>query len=125
MKTVDIIRKKRDGQDNTAEEIRYLVRGFAEGNIPDYQISAWAMAAHFKGLSILEKARLQLVTLEHFSVNRVDLSKVEGIKRGYGRPRDLRVSRIIRRKRNGRELSTREIRYLISGYTNGKPPSRI
>jgi pyrimidine-nucleoside phosphorylase len=51
MRAVDIISKKRDGEALTAEEIRYFVEGFSAGEIPDYQVSAWAMAVVCRGMS--------------------------------------------------------------------------
>ena len=44
MRAVDLIIKKRDGQELTEEEILFFVRGFTSGEIPDYQAAAWAMA---------------------------------------------------------------------------------
>lgn len=78
MRTVDIIRKKRDGGQLTREEIRHLIRGYADGSIPDYQMSAWAMAVFFQGMSPEETAELtaQMVA----SGDRVDLSPIQGIK---------------------------------------------
>lgn len=45
MNPVDIIVKKRDGIELTADEIGYFVAGSTSGAIPDYQIAAWAMAS--------------------------------------------------------------------------------
>lgn len=44
MRTVDIIHKKRDGGELTKEELDFLIEGYTRGDIPDYQLSAWAMA---------------------------------------------------------------------------------
>ena len=49
-----LIEKKRDGAELTAEEIAYIVSGFTNGEIPDYQMSAWAMAVLFKGMTPAE-----------------------------------------------------------------------
>jgi len=46
-----LIEKKRDGQSLTAAEIDFIVRGFTDGSIPDYQMSALAMAICFRGMS--------------------------------------------------------------------------
>lgn len=54
----DIIRKKRFGGTHTRAEIRHFVRGFAEGTIPEYQISAWLMAICCNGMSDQETAWL-------------------------------------------------------------------
>jgi pyrimidine-nucleoside phosphorylase len=51
---VDLIRKKRDGDELTAEEIRFLVEGAARETIPEEQLSAWLMAAFLRGLSLTE-----------------------------------------------------------------------
>ncbi len=51
MHAVDIVIKKRDGEELSAEEIDFFVRGFTEGEIPDYQASAWAMAVFLQGMS--------------------------------------------------------------------------
>ncbi len=51
MNPVEIIIKKRDGQILTAKEIQYFVSGFTNGDIPDYQVSAFAMAVYFKGFN--------------------------------------------------------------------------
>jgi pyrimidine-nucleoside phosphorylase len=58
MRAVDIIIRKRDGGELTAEEIGYLVRGIASGEIPDYQIAAWAMAVLWRGMTIRETVAL-------------------------------------------------------------------
>ncbi len=60
MRAVDIIIKKREGQELTKEEIEFFVRGFALGEIPDYQASAWAMAILFRGMSSREITDLTL-----------------------------------------------------------------
>jgi pyrimidine-nucleoside phosphorylase len=58
MRAVDIIIRKRDGVELTAEEIDFLVRGITDGTIPDYQISAWAMAVLWRGMTIRETTQL-------------------------------------------------------------------
>ncbi|MBS1982957.1 MAG: thymidine phosphorylase [Bdellovibrionales bacterium] len=47
----ELLRKKREGLELGDEEISFLVRGFSDGSIPDYQVSAWLMASYLKGLS--------------------------------------------------------------------------
>lgn len=54
----ELIRKKRDGGELLPAEIQFLVKGFAEGSIPDYQITAWLMAAFLKGLNAEETFQL-------------------------------------------------------------------
>ena len=52
------IEKKRDGGELTALEIQDFIRGYTSGDIPDYQVSAWAMAVYFKGLTAAETGAL-------------------------------------------------------------------
>lgn len=54
MHAVDLIRKKRDGEELTPEEVRFLVRGAATEAIPEEQLAAWLMAAFLRGLSLGE-----------------------------------------------------------------------
>ena len=58
MRAVDLIRKKRDSGEHTREEIDFLISGYTRGEIPDYQISAWLMAAWIRGLNRFELAAL-------------------------------------------------------------------
>ncbi|HJX01216.1 MAG TPA: thymidine phosphorylase [Terriglobales bacterium] len=58
MRIVDLIRKKRDGQQLTREEIQFIVRGYTESQFPDYQMSAWLMAVLLRGMSAQEIATL-------------------------------------------------------------------
>ncbi|OUC05964.1 thymidine phosphorylase, partial [Litorilinea aerophila] len=60
MNAVDIIVKKRDGEELTAEEIQFFVDGFVRGEIPDYQVAAWAMAVYFQGMTEAETTALTL-----------------------------------------------------------------
>ena len=72
MRTVDLIAKKKDGKALTEEEIRFLIRGYTEGEIPDYQMSAWAMAVCFQGMTPEETAILTDAMMR--SGDTVDLS---------------------------------------------------
>lgn len=78
MRAVDLIRKKRDGHELTSEELGYLVRGYSDGSIPDYQMSAWAMAVYYRGMSARETANLTLHMAA--SGDTLDLSAIRGIK---------------------------------------------
>jgi pyrimidine-nucleoside phosphorylase len=78
MRMVDIIAKKRDGYELTTEEIQFLVKGYTDGSIPDYQMSAWAMAVLFRGMSPRETADLTMAMAG--SGEQLDLSSIPGIK---------------------------------------------
>ena len=54
----ELLRKKRRGQEHTLEEIRFLIQGYVENRIPDYQMSAWLMAICTCGMTDLEMAWL-------------------------------------------------------------------
>lgn len=58
MNAVDIIIKKRDGVELTNDEIAFFIRGYTQGEIPDYQAAAWAMAILCKGMTDIETAAL-------------------------------------------------------------------
>ena len=78
MNAYDIIKKKRDGEELTPAEIEFFIQGLTEGTIPDYQVSAWAMAVYFRGMTDRETRDLALAMAN--SGEMVDLSAVEGIK---------------------------------------------
>ena len=50
MQMSDLIVKKRDGGALTTEEIQFMIRGYTDGTIPDYQMSAMTMAIYFRGM---------------------------------------------------------------------------
>jgi pyrimidine-nucleoside phosphorylase len=75
---VDLIEKKRDGHELSTEEIKFIINGYTDGSIPDYQISALTMAIFFKGMTEKERADLTLAMVE--SGDQIDLSQIEGIK---------------------------------------------
>src|SRR4029434_2280042 len=77
MRTVDLIHKKRDGGESTAEEISYLVESYNTGAIPDYQISAFLMAVYFSGMTDREVSALTDSIVR--SGETVDLSSIPGI----------------------------------------------
>src|SRR5438270_12312397 len=58
MRAVDLIRKKRDSGELSREEIDCLVSGYTRGEIPDYQMASWLMAAWIRGLNRAEIAAL-------------------------------------------------------------------
>src|SRR5215467_14314451 len=78
MRTVDLIQRKRDGEELSPQEIDYLVEGYTSGEIPDYQMSAFLMAVYFSGMTDREVSRLTECMLR--SGETVDLSAVPGIK---------------------------------------------
>lgn len=78
MNTVDLITKKRNGKQLTEEELRYLVLGYTEGKIPDYQMAAFLMAVCFQGMDREETIALTQIMKNSGDV--VDLSEIQGIK---------------------------------------------
>jgi pyrimidine-nucleoside phosphorylase len=78
MRAVDLIRKKRDSGENSREEIDFLVSGYTRGDIPDYQMAAWLMAAWIRGMSRSELAALTEVML--YSGEVLNLSDLPGKK---------------------------------------------
>jgi pyrimidine-nucleoside phosphorylase len=78
MRVVDIIEKKRDGKELSTEEIQFLIKGYTEDSIPDYQMSAFTMAVFFQGMTEREQADLTIAMVK--SGEQIDLSKIEGIK---------------------------------------------
>lgn len=72
MRTVDLIEKKRNGGVLSDEEIRFLIGGYTDGSIPDYQMAAWAMAVWFRGMDDHETAVLTDAMMR--SGDTVDLS---------------------------------------------------
>ena len=78
MRMVDIIEKKRDGQELTTAEINFFIEGYTKGEIPDYQASALAMAIYFQDMNDHERADLTRAMVE--SGDTIDLSAIDGVK---------------------------------------------
>ena len=78
MRAVDIIEKKKRGNSLTKEEIEFIVYGYTNDIIPDYQMSAFLMAVYFQGMSKEETAILTQTFVN--SGDTVDLSAINGIK---------------------------------------------
>jgi pyrimidine-nucleoside phosphorylase/thymidine phosphorylase len=75
---VDLIQKKKQGYELNPDEISFIVRGYTEGDIPDYQISALLMAVCFRGMNREETANLTMALVN--SGDKMDLSAIAGIK---------------------------------------------
>ena len=78
MRAVDLIRKKRDSGEHSREEIDFLISGYTKGEIPDYQMAAWLMAAWLRGLNRPEITALTEAML--YSGEVVNLSDLPGKK---------------------------------------------
>ena len=78
MRTVDLIHRKRDGEELSPEEIATLVDGYSRNEIPDYQMSAFLMAVFFSGMSDREVSALTECIIR--SGELVDLSSIPGVK---------------------------------------------
>jgi pyrimidine-nucleoside phosphorylase len=87
IRAIDVIRKKRDGHELSSAEISFLVEGYTRGEIPDYQASAWLMAALLRGLTRAETAALtdsmlhsgQVLDLSEFHAAKVDKHSTGGV----------------------------------------------
>ena len=78
MRMYDIIDKKKKGKELSDKEIRYMINGYVDGSIPDYQMSAFLMAVYYKGMS--DKELLEMTIAMEKSGDIVDLSAISGIK---------------------------------------------
>lgn len=78
MRTVDLIHRKRDGEELSADEIAYLVDGYTRNEIPDYQIAAFLMAVFFSGMTDREVSALTDSIVK--SGEALDLSSIPGVK---------------------------------------------
>ncbi len=78
MRVYDLILKKRNGSTLSKEEIDYLISGYVNGDIPDYQIAALAMAIYFQGMN--EEETLHLTMAMMHSGDLIDLKEIPGTK---------------------------------------------
>lgn len=78
MRMVDLIEKKKNGLKHSDEEIHFIIDGYTNNKIPDYQMSAWMMAVCFQGLSESETTTLTKEMMNSGDV--IDLSPIHGIK---------------------------------------------
>lgn len=76
MRMIDVIQRKRDGETLSKEAIDDMIERYAAGEIPDYQMSAWAMAVFFQGMNGEETAHLTHAMMQ--SGDTIDLSAVRG-----------------------------------------------
>ena len=78
MRTVDLIHRKRDGEELSPEELQFLVDGYTRGEIPDYQMSAFLMAVFYSSMSDREVSAITEAMMNSGSI--LDLSSIPGIK---------------------------------------------
>ncbi|MGP4082116.1 pyrimidine-nucleoside phosphorylase [Pseudalkalibacillus sp. R45] len=78
MRMVDLIEKKRNGNELTQDEIAFIIEGYTNGDIPDYQMSALAMAIYFNDMTEEERANFTMAMVD--SGDKIDLAAIEGIK---------------------------------------------
>ena len=78
MRIVDLIAKKQHGKALTTDEINFMIEGFTNGEIPDYQMSAMAMAIYFQGMDDHERSDLTMSMVN--SGEKIDLSAIHGVK---------------------------------------------
>jgi pyrimidine-nucleoside phosphorylase/thymidine phosphorylase len=78
MRVVDLIQRKRNGEELSPEEIAWLVEGYTHGEIPDYQMAAFLMAVYFRDMTDREVTALTDCMIR--SGQRFDLSDVPGVK---------------------------------------------
>ena len=64
MRMYDLIIKTREGQNLCRDEIRFMIQGYTDGTIPDYQMAAWCMAVYFQGLSAETTAELTMAMVD-------------------------------------------------------------
>lgn len=78
MRTVDLIEKKRNDGQLTQQEIEWLIKGYTNDQIPDYQMSAFMMAVYFQDMTDEEITAMTLAMAHSGEV--IDLSSIDGIK---------------------------------------------
>lgn len=70
MRMVDIIEKKRDGHQLTSEEIQFIINGYTDGSIPDYQVSAFLMAVFYQDMTDEEITQMTLAMVHSGEIGR-------------------------------------------------------
>jgi pyrimidine-nucleoside phosphorylase len=78
MHPLEVIARKRDGGEHSAEEIEFVLSGYLRGDIPDYQMAAWLMAVCIRGMTRSETLALTRAMIASGEV--LDLSGIEGVK---------------------------------------------
>lgn len=78
MRTVDLIRRKRDGEELSADEISFLIQSYTQGQIPDYQMAAFLMAVFFSDMGDQEVTAMTRAMVASGST--IDLSSITGVK---------------------------------------------
>ena len=78
MRMFDIIKKKRDGGTLTDAEINWFIKGYVNGDIPDYQVSALCMAIYFRGMTLEETTALTFAVRD--SGKKLDFPNVNGLR---------------------------------------------
>ena len=78
MNAPEVIGRKRDGLEHSAEEIDFLLSGYLKGEIPDYQMAAWLMAVCIRGMTRAETLALTQAMVRSGEV--LDLSGIPGVK---------------------------------------------
>jgi len=87
IRAIDVIRNKRDNHELTRAEIEYLVQAYTDGEIPDYQVSAWLMAVILRGMTRAETAALtdamlrsgDVLDLSEFALPKIDKHSTGGV----------------------------------------------
>lgn len=78
MRMVDLIHKKQLKKELTEAEIKWMIEGYTNESIPDYQMSAMAMAIYFNEMTAIERSALTMAMVE--SGDQIDLSPINGVK---------------------------------------------
>lgn len=78
MRMIDLIEKKQHNESLTESEIKWMIEHYTSDDIPDYQMSAMAMAIYFNGMNNEERSALTMAMVE--SGDQIDLSPIEGVK---------------------------------------------
>ncbi|MBN1901298.1 thymidine phosphorylase, partial [Candidatus Sumerlaeota bacterium] len=78
MRCVDLINRKKYGGELSRDELQFLIQGFVNSSIPDYQIASFLMAVYFQGMTFRETAVMTELMMRSGEI--FDLSEISGIK---------------------------------------------